>query len=255
VLHAYAGGRIFGTTYGEGPVQVLGLHGWARSSRDFDGVFGGLGAVGAVAVDLPGFGASPPPPVAWGTDDYAEALLPVMDELVAPTGDDGGLVVVGHSFGGKVAVQLAASHPERVRALVLIGVPLLRPGNAAAPGPALAYRVGRALHRRGLIGERRMEALRRRHGSADYVAASGVMRQVLVRTVAESFESQLRVLSCPVELVWGEADEVIPLPVARAAAALCRSATVVTCPGAGHLTLTAAPDCVRAAVERRLQPA
>ncbi len=98
-----------------------------------------------------------------------------------------------------------------------------------------------------------MERLRQRYGSRDYAAATGVMRDVLVGVVNETYETPLRAITCPVELAWGERDDVAPPTVADAAAALCPTATVTRCPGAGHLTLTEAPDCVRAAIDRCLQ--
>ena len=250
VLRAFADGRIFGTTHGDGPPVVVALHGWRRTSRDFDAVLAGLDAV---AVDLPGFGASPEPPEAWGSAGYAEALVPVLaDELGAARTP---LVVVGHSFGGRVAVELAAAHPTLVRGLVLSGVPLVRLPGRRPKRPALAFRAGRALHRLGLVGDERMERLRRRYGSSDYATATGVMRQVVVRVTGETYEEQLAALSCPVELVWGEHDEVAPPAVATASVALCRDARLFICAGAGHLVPTSAPDCLRAAVDRRLQPA
>jgi len=244
VLNAFADGRIFGASHGATPPTVLGLPGWARTHRDFDAAFDGLDAI---AVDLPGFGASPEPPEPWGAAEYAEAVTPVLDEMTAPA------VVVGHSFGGRVAVNLAAEHPERVAALVLTGVPLLRrPGKASAKA-ALAYRAGRTLHRRGLLGEKPMEALRRRYGSPDYRAASAVMRQVLVRVVNETYEEQLAALTCPTELVWGDDDAEVPVAVAEAAGRVLATPTLTVVPGAGHLLPLTAPDELRAAVERNLR--
>jgi pimeloyl-ACP methyl ester carboxylesterase len=108
VLQQFAGGAVFGTATGEvGAASVLALHGWARTHRDFDRLLGGVGetSMASVALDLPGFGASPPPPGPWGTLDYADCLLEVIDTMATP------LVVLGHSFGGRVALQLAATHP------------------------------------------------------------------------------------------------------------------------------------------------
>jgi pimeloyl-ACP methyl ester carboxylesterase len=201
------------------------------------------GGLSAVALDLPGFGATPPPPEVWGSVDYAAAITPVLAELQVPA------VVVGHSFGGRVAVNLAAAQPGLVRALVLTGVPFWRraSGNRRPP---LGYRVGRSLHRRGLVGESRMEALRQRYGSADYRAATGVMRQVLVRTVNETYDEQLRSVSCPVELVWGDDDAEAPLSVAETAAGLLARPRLTVCRGAGHLVPLTAPDALRLAIER-----
>jgi pimeloyl-ACP methyl ester carboxylesterase len=255
VLKAFDSGRLFGSLHRadggrDGGVRVLALHGWRRTSADFDKVLAGLpDSVGALALDLPGFGASPEPSTVWGTEDYAKAVEAVLPELDLP------VVVLGHSFGGRVAVRLAAARPDAVRALVLTGVPLLRPGGGAgsARKPALSYRVARALHRRGvLVSDARMEAYRRKHGSADYRAATGVMRDVFVRVVNESYEEDLRGLTCPVELVWGDDDTEAPLAVAQQALALVADGTIETLPGAGHLTPLTAPDALRAAVERHL---
>ena len=242
MLKAFANGRLFGAVHGAGRPAVLCLPGWGRTHRDFDATVRGLDAV---AVDLPGFGASPPPPAPWGGAEYAEALTPLLADMALPA------VVLGHSFGGRVAVHLAASKPELVAGLVLTGVPLVpRPG--AGRRPTRAYRVGRALHRRGLLGEQRMEALRQRYGSADYRAASGVMRQVHVRVVNEVYGDKLAAISCPTELVWADDDAEVPLAVAEAACEVLPAATLTVVSGAGHHTPLTAPDALRAAVERHL---
>ncbi|HEX2849789.1 MAG TPA: alpha/beta hydrolase [Acidimicrobiales bacterium] len=243
----FGGGTIFGAATGAAPFRVLALPGWMHPASDFDAALAGLPA-GGVALDLPGFGGpTAEPPEAWGAAEYAKAVLPVFDDLAPPA------VVVGHSFGGRVAVHLAATHPELVAGLVLTGVPLLRRTDRPAARPAVSYRVARFLNRRGLLPDERMEALRRRHGSADYRAATGVMRDVLVKVTNETYEEQLRAVQCPVEMVWGERDDAAPVSVAEAARAMIPSDAVLTVlPGVDHFVPTAAPDALRAAIERVL---
>lgn len=241
MLTAFDGARLFGAAHGTGAPWVLALHGWARTHRDYDGVFGE--DLDGIAIDLPGFGATPAPESAWGSPEYAAALAPLLQEMGPP------VVVVGHSFGGRVAVHLAAAMPEQVRALVLTGVPLFRPAGAPAR-PALRYRVARRLARSGLVGEKRLEQARQRHGSADYRAAQGVMREVLVRLLHEDYGDALAAISCPVELVWGDDDTVVPLEVAERAHEALPGSRLTVCAGAGHLTVLSAPGAVRAAIER-----
>jgi pimeloyl-ACP methyl ester carboxylesterase len=103
---------------------------------------------------------------------------------------------------------------------------------------------------RGLIKEERMEALRQRYGSEDYRAASGIMREVLVRTLAEDYSAAIAAVRCPVELVWGDNDTAAPLAIAERLKVDLPDAHLVVCSGAGHLTPLTVPGALRAAVER-----
>lgn len=228
--------QLFGDVRGTSP-RVLALHGWGRDRTDFADVLGGIDAI---AIDLPGFGASPPPPQAWGAREYAEAVSPVLDSFTDPP------VVIGHSFGGRVAVCLAAVRP--VRGLVLAGVPLLRRAPAARPAPA--YRLVRWANRLGLVGDERLERARRRYGSEDYRAASGVMRGVLVRVVGETYEDELAALRAPVRFVWGRDDTAAGAWIVEEARKLLTvPSTAHIEPGVGHDIHLDRPHLIRAAVE------
>ncbi len=262
MLSAFAEGRLFGERSGDGPARVLALPGWGRTRRDFAAT---LASLPAVALDLPGFGSTPAPPEAWGSAEYADLVAEATAELVAglprapgATAVPGmasavpGMVVLGHSFGGCVAVQLAARRPELVASLVLSGVPRLVRATAAARPPALSYRAVRTLRRAGLVSEARLEAARRRHGSPDYRNAEGMMRDVLVRVLAENLESQATGLACPVRLVWGEDDTAAPVGAARRLAGLLPVAELTVLPGVDHMVPSHAPEALRAAVEAAL---
>jgi pimeloyl-ACP methyl ester carboxylesterase len=250
---AFDSGRIFGVTHGTAPFRVLALPGWLHTAADWDATLRSLtDEAGGVALDLPGFGgATPEPEEATGSGGYAERVEPVLDELVAGAG--GPIVVVGHSFGGRVALHLAARRPDAVSALVLTGVPRLVAPEGPVTKPALSYRVARWLHRRGVFPDSRMEALRKKSGSADYRNAPSVtMRNVLVAVTNEVYEEQLRALRCPVELVWGEADTAAPIADARRAADLLGGATLTELPDVDHFTPIKAPDALATAIRRHL---
>jgi pimeloyl-ACP methyl ester carboxylesterase len=238
VLRAYGDGNLFGESFGEGPVRVVFLHGWARRGQDFVACAAALAAhgVASVALDLPGFGSSPVPTVAGGAFHYAELVTPALQQCAEIP-----LVMVGHSFGGRIATVIAAHHPELVRALILTGVPLVRVSGTARP--PRSYRFIRSLHNKGMVSEKRMEAARQRHGSSDYRNASGVMRDVVVASVNESYQDVVSLQSVPVTLVWGELDDVVSVDVASRSLELLKSPhRLVILPGIGHLLPTQAPD-------------
>lgn len=180
-----------------------------------------------------------------GGVEYARSILPLLDEFDAPP------LVVGHSFGGRVAVCLAAEYPERVGPLLLTGAPLVR----SEPGrrPSWSFRLMRAMNEIGVVSDARMEELRRTRGSADYTKASGVMRDILVRVVNESYEEQLRAIRSSVLFLWGSQDKEVPVSVARRAFDIIRGAgnasvEMRVLDGVGHHVPIEAPEALREAV-------
>ncbi len=249
MLRSYGGSRLFGELYGSNTVRVIWLHGWARQAQDFSAAAKALAerGISSVALDLPGFGASPVPDVAGGARHYAELVAPVLREI-----SDEPVVLVGHSFGGRVAVVLASEYSDLVQSLVLSGAPLLR----AAPSsrPPINYRVVRWLARRRLVSHARLERARQKYGSSDYRRAHGVMRDVLVANVNETYEAELATLEMPVAFVWGEGDEEAPYAVAVSAAALVPGpSTLRRIPGVGHMVPLEAPDELVDAAEKALR--
>lgn len=254
-LRSFVGGSLFAEVYGEGPPRVLALHGWARRGSDFGQALSGIPAL---APDLPGFGASPAPRAVIGAEGYADIVAEMLPSFDRPP------VLVGHSFGGRVAVCLAAKAPDRFQSLVLTGAPLLRLGPQRRP--AAAFRIARALNRLGVVSDSRMEQLRRRRGSLDYRSASGVMRDILVTVVNESYEGQLGAIEIPVLFLWGALDSEVPSSMALHAAALINDAAsargsrhsrdlaeLIVLEEVGHQLPTEAPEELRRAIVSSLE--
>jgi pimeloyl-ACP methyl ester carboxylesterase len=182
-------------------------------------------------VDFPGFGASPPPGP-WGTADYADAMAAWL----------GGLPVrkriwVGHSFGCRVGLQLAARHPDAVDALFLIAAAGLQPHHSLMTRARrlprrLAFRMVRAMTPEGPARDK----LRERYGSADYRAA-GAMRPVLVKAVNEDLSEAARAIRMPVVLVHGEGDTESPPEIATRLHALIPGSRLHLLRGFDHLSI------------------
>lgn len=145
---------------------VFFLHGWGLSPRSYRRAIDAVAKAGyrVYAPTLPGFGRSDSLGVRrQNVDGVAAHMAEVMDRLPL----SGPVHVIGHSFGGGVAMRLAATHPERVRSLTL-ACPVGGAGNGAVPLASMAVGVlyeSRNL-RVGLAAGEVAAALARHPGSA-----------------------------------------------------------------------------------------
>lgn len=228
------------TREGQG-APVLLLHGWGGSSQTLSCIVAALADAFCVhAVDLPGFGWSGPPALPWGSGEYAAHIERVMQQMGLPRA-----ALVGHSFGGRVAIALAARHPGRVSRLVLVASAGIRPRR----GAGYFLRVGAAkLAKRvfrppvwGATGGRVLSWLEGRVGSRDYRAA-GRMRPTLVKVVNEDLTPLLPTIQAPTLILWGDQDREVPLVAMETMAAGIPRSRLVVLPGAGHFLFLDMPE-------------
>jgi pimeloyl-ACP methyl ester carboxylesterase len=190
-----------------------------------------------LALDLPGFGESPVPNGTWGTPDYAEY---VRDVLMKEGIDRAHFV--GHSFGAKTSLYLAATRPELVEKLVVVGSPGLRtPPSLAVRTKRLVSRGARIAGLLGPPGKAVRDSVYRRIASQDYKDA-GPMRPILVTVVNEDLSALLRHVSSPCLLVWGTKDDAVPLSHARKMQNIIPDAGLVEFEGAGHFAYLDEPQ-------------
>jgi pimeloyl-ACP methyl ester carboxylesterase len=222
---------------GDGPPVVV-LHGWGGRIESMNPVIGCLsGHFRVVALDLPGFGESPPPTGGWGTPDYAAYVRDVVGETGVARAH-----FLGHSFGAKTSLYLAATHPDLVEKLVLAGSPGLR----GSPSPAvrakrLVSKGARVAGRLGPVGRVLRDALYDRIASKDYKEA-GALRSILVNVVNEDLSHLLPRVASPTLLVWGTGDDAVPVTHARIMERLIPDAGLVLLEGAGHFAYLEDPQ-------------
>jgi UDP-N-acetylmuramoyl-tripeptide--D-alanyl-D-alanine ligase len=221
----------------DGPADappVVVLHGWGASIAAVASIQSFLSRTHrTVAIDLPGFGASDPPPVPWSSWEYVDLLR----GFLAQRGI-GRASFVGHSFGGKLSIVLAATCPEMVDRLVLVDSAGIRPKrDASYYARVYTFKAGRHLLStaplNGSIGAPLQRLFDSRFGSDDFRQA-GSMRATLVRVVNEDVRHLLPRIAAPTLLIWGERDDSTPLSDGRLMERLIPDAGLVVFPGAGH---------------------
>lgn len=236
-----------------GPAVVL-LHGIPGSSDVWRGVAEALARDHRLLVaDLLGFGASPRPGGAEGlwAGKQAEALETALDAAKIKDA-----CVVGHDFGGPVALALSHRRPDLLRSLALLAAnafpdtPIPLPIRAVT-WPLIGRIAGAALFSGPSL------ALMLRQGSstpldtAIYLGddaqrrATGTIFSHALRNLAELYapvEQALREIDVPVLVGWGDEDPFFPVAQGERTAAATRRGRLVVYPGAGHFLPSERPD-------------
>jgi pimeloyl-ACP methyl ester carboxylesterase len=244
----YVRRRTQGAAPGDLPIVVL--HGWGAHIEAVAPILAALDrAADLIALDLPGFGESEPPPEAWGVDGYRDFLLAFLDELDVPRAH-----LIGHSHGGRVSIAIAADHPERVGRLLLVDSAGLRPKRGWRYRRRVAVaKLGRVVAKvGGPPGRRLQERLRARVASRDYLEASEAMRGTFRAVIGADLSDRLPRIAAPTLLVWGDQDEDTPLWMAHRMEELIPDAGLVVLEGAGHYSYADSPGQFRAVARRFL---
>lgn len=219
---------------GEGAPIVL-LHGWGAEIKLVYPLTEQLVKLGyrCYMLDLPGFGASPEPPIVWTVFDYAELVRKYIQQL-----NVGRVHLFGHSFGGRLSMILGAEYPDLTHKIVLADAAGLRPKQPLMSQLRLnSYKTIRdALRKIGLdsLADRLASAYNKRYGSADFNAVSGVMRQTFVNVVNQDLRDYACRIQAPTLLIWGDQDQDTPLSQAHELEKLIPDAGLVVYAGAGH---------------------
>lgn len=260
---------------------ALYVHGLGGSSQNWSDLMALLAdRLDGEAVDLPGFGLSPPPDDGnYSVSAQARVLIRHLDAA-----GRGPVHLLGNSMGGAAATRVAAVRPDLVRTLTLISpaLPELRPQRTAVPTallavPGIARLFGRLTH--DWTPERRTrEVLALCYGDPGRVSPEGFnsaadeyARRLELPYFWEVMERSARGLVnaytlggqhnlwrqaervlAPTLLVYGGRDRLVSFRMARRAAAAFRGARMLTLPEAGHVAMMEYPEAVARAVRELL---
>lgn len=235
--------RIHARVHGEGEPLLLYSGIWGEV-RLWDRLLPYLAGFRVIAFDPPGIGRSQRPPYPLSMWSLAELGTAVLDELGA-----GSAHVLGASFGGAVAQQMAFSHAARVRRLVLVSTSF---GGGALPGsPAALWHF---IHPRS-YHPGRLERVAGAMFGGRLRAQPGLVRSMHIRRPDDTLAALYRMaglfgwtslpwmwtIGAPTLVLAGDDDPVTPLANHRVIAALIPRARLHTVPGGGHLMLLDSP--------------
>lgn len=186
---------------------LLLLHGWGMNGEDYRELAQFLSSDFYVLVpDLPGFGKTRKPPSGYDVEAYVRRIKKFLEQKkIRQT------YVLGHSFGGRIAIKLAHHYPLFIKGLVLSGTPGIE-----------AFDFRRSI-KRGLYWSsakllkwvvflppvRRLKT--RFYEYRDFGTLSGVMKETFLKVIREPLADAAKSLQQPTLLLWGAKDQLAPV--------------------------------------------
>jgi len=186
------------------------------------------------ALDFPGFGESPMPTKDFGLSDYCQ----IVEEFIKKI-DLGKVVIIGHSFGGRVGIKLSAMYPELVAKLILVD----SAGLVTEKNKKSAMKLGAKILK-PFFANKFMQPLRKKIykaiGSEDYLATPE-LQNIYVNITNEDLIPYLAQILAPTLLIWGAKDKDTPLEFAKIMNEEIKNSKLIVYPNAGHFSFSDNP--------------
>jgi len=215
--------------------SLLILHGWGSNSGRWQRVkklFEEKG-IEVLVLDLPGFGVTLSPQKAWSRDDYINWIFQKVKERNWQKFN-----LLGHSFGGGLAVKLAANFSEKVDKLILLSPAIIQRKSIktylfyyisylgkkvfSLPGFKILYPLAEKL-------------IYKLAGTKDYYVADGMMKETMKKIGKEEpLEMILGRIRVPTLILWGKKDDVLPVKDAHYIKEKIRDSELKIIPKAKH---------------------
>ncbi len=194
---------------GDGNKVYIFLHGWGMNSVCFNNIISGLDDFKKIiSLDFFGFGRSSVPDLFFDTYEYAYYVFCVICKLGLDTCD---IIVVGHSFGGRVAILLSSVFDLRISNLVLIASAGVNLFDIKKWLKISRYKLCKKLVNAKLLNEKYLD----KFGSSDYKSCSENMRKVFVNVVSQDLQKHLKKTSAFVSLIWDKRDKETPYRICK----------------------------------------
>jgi pimeloyl-ACP methyl ester carboxylesterase len=222
---------------------LLILHGWGSNSERWQRVKELLGKKGieVLALDLPGFGIISSPSRPWGRDDYLNWIL---QKIKGKNWEKFNLL--GHSFGGGLAVKIATKFPEKVEKLILCAPAVIkRKSIKTYLFYWLAFLGRRIFSLPGLkiFYPQAQKLVYKLAGARDYYVADGTMKETMKKIAREEdLETILGEIKVPTLILWGKKDDVLPLKDAYRIKEKIKHSRLRIIPGVRHSPNREAPE-------------
>lgn len=226
---------------------VILMHGWGCDLTTVDSIRKCLDdRMRVYNIDLPGHGKSDEPDSVWGVEKFTRTIESFISQLGIKKP-----ALIGHSFGGRIAILLSSRNQD-IQKIVLVDAAGIKPSRDLKyylkiySFKAVKKIAPLLLGKKG--GQKLIDSMRNKAGSADYRNSSPTMRAVMSRCVNEDLKSVMPSIKASTLLIWGENDTATPLKDAQTMQRLIPDAGLVSFKGCGHYSFLDNPGQFKAVI-------
>lgn len=231
---------------GNGPL-ILMFHGWGDTADTFKLIADKLlPDYGLIALDLPGFGKTDPPPTSWDLDDYARFVQTFLTKLNLSDV----YAVIGHSNGGALAIRGLSTGELKSQKLVLLAAAGIRDQEKAKKlGLKIVAKTGKAAT--FFLPKQTRQSLRKKlygvAGSDMFVAPH--IQETFKQTVRQDVQTDAIKLNLPTLLIYGTEDTATPPHYGQIYNSLIKDSQLELITGSGHFVHQEQPEMVSQLIE------
>jgi len=217
MYYNYKQTQVHFQVFGNGTIPIVFLHGWGGSIDSFKFLVPYLNKnFKVLIIDFPPFGFSEEPKETFAINDYAT----LTQEIIISQGFDCP-ILVGHSFGGRVAIILASK--GLCKSLILTSAAGLKPKRG------IKYYIKVLKHKFCKFFK-----IKYNGGSKDYKALSPKMKKTFVNIVSTYLEKYAIHINVPTILFWGKKDKDTPFYMAKRLKKLIKTSEIISFKKSGH---------------------
>lgn len=201
---------------------IILLHGWGQNIQMMKMIGEKYPKNDVLIIDFPGHGKSEEPKETWLLDDFTDMLHELIKNLKIKNP-----ILIGHSFGGKIALIYASKY--ETKKLILFGSPFKVKKNPKS----LKVKILKTI--KNLPGMEKLSEIAKKHmGSEDYRNASPIMRDILVKHVNTDITEKVKKIKCPTIIIWGDQDQAVPIEDAYELSSYIKDSAVIKYEGCTH---------------------
>ena len=199
--------------------KVAFLHGWRNSAENMRPIAAELSDFDRYLIDLPGFGKSSISANQEKFSSYVESLARILPDSAW---------IVGHSFGGKIAIDLAARYPEKVRGIILIAS-----SGYVKPRTLIRRHVFKNFLRVAkLFGLRKW--LAGKLNAPDYASVNPFLKKVMADSLKHDTAGMAKKVNVPTLIIYGTDDTQTPAWYGKKFSRAIKDSKLFILPGYDH---------------------